>query len=49
VHGLALSPDGALVITAGDDRDLRVWDAASGACLRALEGHTDEIYEVGVS
>ena len=37
---VAWSPDGALLATASDDTTLRVWDAASGVCLRVLRGHT---------
>jgi len=28
---------------------IKIWDPVSGACLKTLEGHTDEIYAVDVS
>lgn len=38
IRAVEWSPDGALAITGGDDRALRVWDAASGALLRTIRG-----------
>ncbi len=38
IRAVAWSPDGALAVTGGDDRALRVWDAASGALLRTITG-----------
>ncbi|AGA33406.1 WD-repeat protein [Thioalkalivibrio nitratireducens DSM 14787] len=53
----AYSPDGARLVSAGGEGTLRVWDAASGACLRvsaiAPAGHvvwepdTQRIIEAG--
>ncbi|MCA8917362.1 MAG: pentapeptide repeat-containing protein, partial [Planctomycetes bacterium] len=38
-HGLSWSPTGDRLLSAGNDGTLRVWDAASGDCLRTLRGH----------
>ncbi|MEW2527595.1 hypothetical protein, partial [Streptomyces sp. NPDC047071] len=35
---MALSRDGALVATAGDDGVVRIWDSVTGATLHTLPG-----------
>ena len=39
VYGCAWSPDGGRVLSASWDQSLKIWDAASGECLRTLSGH----------
>lgn len=46
VRAAAWSPDGSLVATAGDDRTVRVWDAADGRTRWVLEGHGDPVHGV---
>jgi len=46
VAGVALTPDGRTIVTAGEDRTLRMWDAPSGACVRVLTGHDDKLTSV---
>jgi WD40 repeat protein len=41
VNSLALTPDGRTAVSGGLDQTLRVWDVASGQCLRTLTGHTN--------
>jgi WD40 repeat protein len=41
--GLAFSPNGKLVASAGSDRIIKIWDAITGIHLQSLEGHTDYI------
>jgi WD40 repeat protein len=41
--GLAFSPNGKLVASAGSDRVIKIWDAITGSYLQSLVGHTDYI------
>jgi WD40 repeat protein len=43
VFGVAYSPDGKRLATAGSDRLVKVWDLAAGKELRSLEGHRDVV------
>ncbi len=43
VNEVLLSADGATAVTLSKDATARVWDAASGACLRVLAGHGDAL------
>ncbi len=41
---LAATPQGRLLLASGSyDDTARIWDPASGECLRVLEGHTDSV------
>jgi WD40 repeat protein len=46
---VAFSPDGKQVVSSSSDRTIRLWDAATGAALQTLEGHTDYISSVAFS
>ncbi|MBX0330517.1 hypothetical protein K2Z83_22945, partial [Oscillochloris sp. ZM17-4] len=39
----AYSPDGTRIVTASLDGTAKVWDAASGAALATLQGHTSGV------
>jgi WD40 repeat protein/tRNA A-37 threonylcarbamoyl transferase component Bud32 len=47
--GVAFSPDGRWLATAGQDHAVRVWDAATGQQTRTFEGHTDPVRDVAFS
>lgn len=40
---VAFSPDGRVVLTASGDGTVKLWNAWSGAALRTLAGHADQI------
>jgi WD40 repeat protein len=49
VSGVAFSPDGKRLATAGWDNTAKVWDAASGQELRTLSGHISSVFDVAFS
>jgi WD40 repeat protein/tRNA A-37 threonylcarbamoyl transferase component Bud32 len=43
VYCIRFSPDGKTVASAGKDRAVRLWDAATLKCFRTLRGHDGEV------
>ena len=46
VRGLALSPDGALLATGGQDGGVKLWNARQGGLVRTLAGHAMAVRDV---
>ncbi|MFQ5734094.1 MAG: WD40 repeat domain-containing protein [Planctomycetaceae bacterium] len=46
VRGVAISPDGKLVASGGNDNMVRVWSADDGRLIKELPGHTRHVYNV---
>jgi WD40 repeat protein len=49
VNRLAVSGDGNLIASAGDDKTIRIWDGRSGEFQRVLNGHADGILGLAFS
>ena len=46
IFDLALSPDGKLLVTAGGDKLVKIWDLATHREIAKLEGHTAQVLAV---
>src|SRR5262249_34359450 len=46
ITAAAYSPDGAHILTAGDDRTAILWDAATGRALRVFQAHIESSLRV---
>ena len=49
MRGVAFSPDGRLLATASTDKTARLWDPATGDCVRTLTGHAAGVRGVAFS
>ncbi len=44
-----ISPDGSRILSGSDDKTSRLWETASGRCIRIFEGHTGPVNCVAFS
>ncbi|HVU87766.1 MAG TPA: WD40 repeat domain-containing protein [Pirellulales bacterium] len=46
LRGLAVSPDGSRIASCGNDNLVKLWNAADGALVQTLSGHTGNVFSV---
>ena len=49
VNSVVFSTDGRWALSGSSDKTLRLWDVASGRCMRIFEGHTDKVTSLALS
>jgi len=49
VHAVVFSPDGKLLASGGFDKNVRIWDVASGVPVRVLMGHSLAVRSIDYS
>jgi len=49
VYTIALTADGKTAISGARDKDIHVWDVATGQELRRFKGHSDQVYRLALS
>src|SRR5262249_48865124 len=49
VNACAVTPDGRHVVSASDDKTLKVWELASGRAVATLQGHTSLVRACAVT
>ena len=48
-HGVAITPDGKLAVSASWDKTLKVWDLGTGRLRHTLVGHSDCVHGVAIT
>lgn len=49
ITSVALSLDGQLAISSGQDQSIRLWNTGTGKCVRVIEGHQDWIRDIALT
>ena len=49
ILSMAISKDGAKIVSGSDDNSVQVWDASTGVALQQLNGHTNGVNSVAFS
>ncbi|NJR66468.1 MAG: protein kinase [Leptolyngbyaceae cyanobacterium CRU_2_3] len=48
-RSVVFTPEGRFILAGGDDQHLRLWEIASGRCLRTFDGHQSGIRAIALS
>ena len=49
VYSAQFSPDGTNIVSASEDKAVRVWSVATGECVQTLEGHSGWVFSAQFS
>ncbi len=49
MSSVCLSPDGRFALSGSEDKTLKLWEVATGRCLRTFKGHTHYVFSVCLS
>jgi WD40 repeat protein len=49
IRSLKISNNGHILVSAGDDFTIKIWDLRSKKCLKTLLGHSNRVYSVAIS
>ena len=49
VNSVTFSPDGASLISGGDDKTIKCWDVQTGGVIKTFFGHTEGVTSVSIS
>ncbi len=49
IHQLVFSPDSRRLLSAGDDRTVRIWDPVFGQEILVLRSHAGAVWDVAIS
>ena len=44
ISDTAWSSDSRLLVSASDDKTLKIWEVATGKCLKTLKGHSNYVF-----
>jgi WD40 repeat protein len=47
IRDIAFTPDGRQIVSASDDKTIRVWDVASGKTVRTIRGEAALVHLAG--
>jgi WD domain, G-beta repeat len=49
VYTIVVTKDGKYAISGARDKEIRVWEVATGKQIRTMTGHTEQVYQVALS